>query len=127
MLKFNAIRFKNVEFWKKTLALRFENVSFFKKPTLYAFKTLNFKLTLPSLAALAQNCTVPTKVCFITFHSRVNFTSVFGNSRLLHVMWWDKALIRIRIGVVLALRVRIRGSNNFVNFFFFFLRPNNPR
>jgi hypothetical protein len=34
----------------KTSALRFENVKFFKKPALYALKTLNFKLTLPSLA-----------------------------------------------------------------------------
>jgi hypothetical protein len=33
----------------KTSALRFENVKFFKKPALYALKTLNFKLTLPSL------------------------------------------------------------------------------
>jgi hypothetical protein len=35
----------------KTSALRFENVKFFKKPALYALKTLNFKLTLPSLEA----------------------------------------------------------------------------
>jgi hypothetical protein len=35
----------------KTSALRFENVKFFKKPALYALKTLNFKLTLPSLAS----------------------------------------------------------------------------
>jgi hypothetical protein len=34
----------------KTIALHFENVKFFKKPELYALKTLNFKLTLPSLA-----------------------------------------------------------------------------
>jgi hypothetical protein len=34
----------------KTSALRFENVKFLKKPALYALKTLNFKLTLPSLA-----------------------------------------------------------------------------
>jgi hypothetical protein len=34
----------------KTIALRFENDRFFKKPALYALKTLNFKLTLPSLA-----------------------------------------------------------------------------
>jgi hypothetical protein len=33
----------------KTIALRFENVKFFKKPAIYALKTLNFKLTLPSL------------------------------------------------------------------------------
>jgi hypothetical protein len=33
----------------KTIALRFKNVKFFKKPALYALKTLNFKLTLPSL------------------------------------------------------------------------------
>jgi hypothetical protein len=33
----------------KTIALRFENVSFRKKPSLYALKTLNLKLTLPSL------------------------------------------------------------------------------
>jgi hypothetical protein len=33
----------------ETSALRFENVKFFKKPALYALKTLNFKLTLPSL------------------------------------------------------------------------------
>ncbi len=33
----------------KTIALRFEIVRFFKKPALYALKTLNFKLTLPSL------------------------------------------------------------------------------
>jgi hypothetical protein len=37
---------------EKTIALRFENVRFFKKPALYALKTLNFKLTLPSLAHL---------------------------------------------------------------------------
>jgi hypothetical protein len=35
----------------KTIALRFEIVRFLKKPALYALKTLNFKLTLPSLAA----------------------------------------------------------------------------
>jgi hypothetical protein len=34
----------------KTIALRFEIVRFLKKPALYALKTLNFKLTLPSLA-----------------------------------------------------------------------------
>jgi hypothetical protein len=34
----------------KTIALRFETVRFLKKPALYALKTLNFKLTLPSLA-----------------------------------------------------------------------------
>jgi hypothetical protein len=34
----------------KTIALRFEIVRFKKKPALYALKTLNFKLTLPSLA-----------------------------------------------------------------------------
>ncbi len=34
----------------KTIALRFKNVKIFKKPALYALKTLNFKLTLPSLA-----------------------------------------------------------------------------
>jgi hypothetical protein len=33
----------------KTIALRFEIVRFLKKPALYALKTLNFKLTLPSL------------------------------------------------------------------------------
>ena len=33
----------------KTNALRFVNVSFLKKPSLYALKTLNLKLTLPSL------------------------------------------------------------------------------
>jgi hypothetical protein len=33
----------------KTIALRFEKVSFRKKPSLYALKTLNLKLTLPSL------------------------------------------------------------------------------
>jgi hypothetical protein len=36
----------------KTSTLRFENVKFFKKPALYALKTLNFKLTLPSLGHL---------------------------------------------------------------------------
>jgi hypothetical protein len=36
----------------KTIALRFEIVRFLKKPALYALKTLNFKLTLPSLAVL---------------------------------------------------------------------------
>jgi hypothetical protein len=41
---------KALVFWKKTIALRFENVSFLKKPSLYALKTLNLKLTLPSLA-----------------------------------------------------------------------------
>jgi hypothetical protein len=35
---------------KKTIALRFVNVRFLKKPSLYALKTLNLKLTLPSLA-----------------------------------------------------------------------------
>jgi hypothetical protein len=35
---------------RKTIALRFVNVSFFNKPSLYALKTLNLKLTLPSLA-----------------------------------------------------------------------------
>jgi hypothetical protein len=35
----------------KTIALRFEIVRFLKKPALYALKTLNFKLTLPSLAS----------------------------------------------------------------------------
>jgi hypothetical protein len=34
----------------KTIALRFKNVKFLKKPALYALKTLNFKLTLSSLA-----------------------------------------------------------------------------
>jgi hypothetical protein len=34
----------------KTIALRFEIVRFLKKPALYALKTLNIKLTLPSLA-----------------------------------------------------------------------------
>jgi hypothetical protein len=34
----------------KAIALRFEIVRFLKKPALYALKTLNFKLTLPSLA-----------------------------------------------------------------------------
>jgi hypothetical protein len=34
----------------KTIALRFEIVRILKKPALYALKTLNFKLTLPSLA-----------------------------------------------------------------------------
>jgi hypothetical protein len=33
----------------KIIALHFENVSFLKKPSLYALKTLNLKLTLPSL------------------------------------------------------------------------------
>jgi hypothetical protein len=36
----------------KTIALRFEIVRFLKKPALYALKTLNFKLTLPSLGEL---------------------------------------------------------------------------
>jgi hypothetical protein len=36
----------------KTIALRFEIVRFLKKPALYALKTLNFKLTLPSLACM---------------------------------------------------------------------------
>jgi hypothetical protein len=36
----------------KTIALRFEIVRFLKKPALYALKTLNFKLTLPSLAVI---------------------------------------------------------------------------
>jgi hypothetical protein len=39
----------------KTSALRFENIKFFKKPALYALKTLNFKLTLPSLAYQQQH------------------------------------------------------------------------
>jgi hypothetical protein len=39
----------------KTSALRFENVKFFKKPALYALKTLNFKLTLPSLVYAESN------------------------------------------------------------------------
>jgi hypothetical protein len=43
----------------KTSALRFENVKFFKKPALYALKTLNFKLTLPSLAKEQHLYTVP--------------------------------------------------------------------
>jgi hypothetical protein len=44
----------------KTSALRFENVKFFKKPALYALKTLNFKLTLPSLASMkGKNSSVP--------------------------------------------------------------------
>jgi hypothetical protein len=34
---------------EKTNALRFVNVNFLKKPALYALKTLNLKLTLPSL------------------------------------------------------------------------------
>jgi hypothetical protein len=38
----------------KTIALRFEIVRFLKKPALYALKTLNFKLTLPSLAPLVH-------------------------------------------------------------------------
>jgi hypothetical protein len=33
----------------KTIALRFENASFRKKPSVYALKTLNLKITLPSL------------------------------------------------------------------------------
>jgi hypothetical protein len=35
---------------EKTIALRFVNVNFMKNPSLYALKTLNLKLTLPSLA-----------------------------------------------------------------------------
>jgi hypothetical protein len=42
---------------EKTIALPFENVSFRKKPSLYALKTLNLKLTLPSLAADSVNGT----------------------------------------------------------------------
>jgi hypothetical protein len=38
----------------KTIALRYENVSFRKKPLLYALKTLNLKLTLPSLGNYKQ-------------------------------------------------------------------------
>ncbi len=44
---------------KKTIALRIENVSFCEKPSLYALKTLNFKLTLPSLGF--GGCTVNTQ------------------------------------------------------------------
>ena len=42
----------------KTIALRFENVSFRKKPSLYALKTLNLKLTLPSLANMVHTGTL---------------------------------------------------------------------
>jgi hypothetical protein len=38
----------------KTIALRFENLSFRKKPSLYALKTLNLKLTLPSLGPMKR-------------------------------------------------------------------------
>jgi hypothetical protein len=34
---------------EKTNALRFVNINFLKKPSLYVLKTLNLKLTLPSL------------------------------------------------------------------------------
>jgi hypothetical protein len=39
----------------KTNALRFVSVNFLKKPSLYALKTLNLKLTLPSLAFVLEN------------------------------------------------------------------------
>jgi hypothetical protein len=35
----------------KTIALHFEIVRFLKKPALYTLKTLNFKLTFPSLGS----------------------------------------------------------------------------
>jgi hypothetical protein len=37
---------------EKTIVLRFESVNFLKKPSLYALKTLNLKLTLPSLVCV---------------------------------------------------------------------------
>jgi hypothetical protein len=56
----------------KTIALRFENISFQKKPSLYALKTLNLKLTLPSLAdskaklAVATARTLPTDIGYLS-------------------------------------------------------------
>jgi hypothetical protein len=41
---------------EKTLALRFETISVCKKQSLYAIKTLNTKLTLPSLAVSCEFC-----------------------------------------------------------------------
>jgi hypothetical protein len=54
----------------KTIALRFEIVRFLKKPALYALKTLNFKLTLPSLANFS-GCR-PTVLC--SSKNNINFT-----------------------------------------------------
>jgi hypothetical protein len=50
LLKFNAVRFENVRFWKKPSLYASKTLVFEKKPSLYAFKKLNLKLTLPSLA-----------------------------------------------------------------------------
>jgi hypothetical protein len=74
----------------KTSALRFENVKFFKKPALYALKTLNFKLTLPSLAhyhKTSQNAPRTNLVHLVmpSFSSALMHVTLFFSYMLLYI------------------------------------------